>query len=100
MAFTAPPGSSGAGRRYFDMLLKKYIISIGWGPTRQRICSVSMSSDKQSYRAPSCTIHIVEADIAGLEVDAIVNAADETLLPGRNVCRAIYLSIAPELARL
>jgi hypothetical protein len=31
MAFTAPPGSSGAGRRYFDMKPKKYIISIGWG---------------------------------------------------------------------
>lgn len=31
MAFTAPHRKNRAGRRYFDMKPKKYIISIGWG---------------------------------------------------------------------
>lgn len=42
---------------------------------------------------------LLEADITNLEVDAIVNAAHETLHRGGGVCGAIHAVAGPELER-
>jgi O-acetyl-ADP-ribose deacetylase (regulator of RNase III) len=49
--------------------------------------------------APEARISLVQGDITCQKVDAIVNAANESLAPGGGVCGAIHAAGGPEIAQ-
>ena len=54
---------------------------------------------KGKYKDDLMGIHLIQGDITELEIDCIVNAANEKLEPGGGVCGSIHKAAGPDLAK-